>query len=36
MLLNEEDFENDGHEPEILFRIGPISETEIKNLVGIR
>ena len=26
-LFNEEDFENDGHEAEILYRIGPISKT---------
>jgi L-2,4-diaminobutyric acid acetyltransferase len=32
VLFNEEDFENDGHEPEILYRIGPISKTEVKNL----
>lgn len=25
MLFSTEDFENDGHEPEILFRIGPIA-----------
>jgi L-2,4-diaminobutyric acid acetyltransferase len=24
VLFNEEDFENDGHEAEILYRIGPI------------
>ena len=34
MLFSEEDFENDGHEPEILYRIGPISKTEVKNLVS--
>ena len=35
VLFNEEDFENDGHEPEILYRIGPISKTEVKNLVSM-
>jgi L-2,4-diaminobutyric acid acetyltransferase len=35
VLFNEEDFENDGHEPEILYRIGPISKTEVKNLIGM-
>jgi L-2,4-diaminobutyric acid acetyltransferase len=30
MLFNEEDFENDGHEAEILYRIGPILKDEIK------
>lgn len=25
VLFNEEDFENDGHEAEVLYRIGPIS-----------
>ena len=33
VLFSEEDFENDGHEPEILFRIGPIYKTEVKNFV---
>ncbi len=32
VLFNEEDFENDGHEPEILYRIGPIYRTEVKNI----
>jgi L-2,4-diaminobutyric acid acetyltransferase len=36
VLLSEEDFENDGHEPEILYRIGPISKSEIKNLVSVQ
>ena len=36
VLFNEEDFENDGHEPEILYRIGPISQIEVKNLVSIQ
>lgn len=34
VLLSAEDFENDGHEPEILYRIGPISKTQIENLVN--
>ncbi|MCW4010702.1 MAG: diaminobutyrate acetyltransferase [Candidatus Bathyarchaeota archaeon] len=29
MLFSEEDFENDGHEAEVLYRIGPISKTEL-------
>jgi len=33
LLFSEGDFENDGHEPEILYRIGPISKTEVKKLV---
>ena len=36
VLFNKEDFENDGHEPEILYRIGPISKTEVKNLVSMQ
>jgi L-2,4-diaminobutyric acid acetyltransferase len=36
MLFSEGDFENDGHEPEILYRIGPISKSEIKNLVSMQ
>ncbi|MBN1358555.1 diaminobutyrate acetyltransferase [Candidatus Bathyarchaeota archaeon] len=28
-LFNEEDFENDGHEAEVLYRIGPISKKQI-------
>jgi L-2,4-diaminobutyric acid acetyltransferase len=34
VLLSSEDFENDGHEPEILYRIGPISRSQIENLAG--
>jgi len=30
VLFSEEDFENDGHEPEILYRIGPILKTEVE------
>ncbi len=26
IFLSAEDFENDGHEPEILYRIGPIEQ----------
>lgn len=29
LLFNEEDFENDGHEAEYLFRIGPISQVSL-------
>ena len=28
ILFSEDDFENDGHEPEILYRVGPILKTE--------
>ena len=30
MLFSEKDFENDGHEAEVLYRIGPISKSELK------
>jgi len=30
MLFKEEDFENDGHEAEVLYRIGPISQNALK------
>jgi L-2,4-diaminobutyric acid acetyltransferase len=33
VLFNEEDFENDGHEAEVLYRIGPISQSELKSNV---
>ena len=36
VLFSEEDFENDGHEAEILYRIGPISQIEVKNLASIQ
>ena len=29
VLFSEADFENDGHEAEVLFRVGPISKTEL-------
>jgi L-2,4-diaminobutyric acid acetyltransferase len=32
VLFKEEDFENDGHEPEVLYRIGPISQNDLKQL----
>jgi L-2,4-diaminobutyric acid acetyltransferase len=32
VLFTEEDFENDGHEAEVLYRIGPISQNELKQL----
>jgi len=31
VLFSEEDFENDCHEAEILFRIGPFSQAKVKN-----
>jgi L-2,4-diaminobutyric acid acetyltransferase len=31
-LFTKEDFENDGHEPEVLYRIGPISQSELNQL----
>jgi L-2,4-diaminobutyric acid acetyltransferase len=34
ILFSEENFENDGHEAEILYRIGPISKVAVKNLVN--
>jgi L-2,4-diaminobutyric acid acetyltransferase len=34
ILFGEEDFENDGHEAEILYRVGPISQVMVKNLVS--
>lgn len=33
VLFTEGDFEYDGHEAEILYRIGPISQTEVKKLI---
>ncbi len=36
LLFSEADFENDGHEPEILYRIGPIAKSEVKNLATIQ
>ena len=32
MLFTEEDFENDGHEAEVLYKIGPISQNQLKQL----
>jgi L-2,4-diaminobutyric acid acetyltransferase len=32
VLFKEEDFENDGHEAEVLYRIGPISQNELEQL----
>lgn len=29
-LFDEEDFENDGHEAEVLYRIGPISQNQLQ------
>ena len=29
LLFSEDDFENDGHEAEILFRVGPISTKQL-------
>ena len=31
-LFNEEDFENDGHEAEVLYRAGPISPEVLKTV----
>lgn len=36
VLFSEEDFENDGHEAEILYRIGPISRIEVENMVSLQ
>ncbi len=30
VLFSEDDFENDGHEPEILYRVGPILHSRLK------
>jgi L-2,4-diaminobutyric acid acetyltransferase len=35
MLFTEEDFENDGHEAEVLYRIGPISQNQLKQLTTL-
>jgi len=32
MLFSGDDFENDGHEPEILFRVGPFSKEQINKV----
>jgi L-2,4-diaminobutyric acid acetyltransferase len=32
VLFKEKDFENDGHEAEVLYRIGPISQNELEQL----
>lgn len=32
VLFSEEDFENDGHEAELLYRIGPIALVSLKNI----
>lgn len=34
ILFTEEDFENDGHEAEVLYRIGPISQVSLKRVFG--
>jgi len=31
VLFKEEDFENDGHEAEVLYRIGPISQNQLNH-----
>lgn len=31
VLFNKEDFENDGHEAEVLYRIGPISKNQLNS-----
>lgn len=33
VLFSEEDFENDGHEAEVLYKIGPIKNLEKINLI---
>lgn len=35
VLFSEEDFENDGHEAEHLYRIGPISLVSLKNTADL-
>jgi L-2,4-diaminobutyric acid acetyltransferase len=35
-LFSEEDFENDGHEAEVLFRVGPISQVAAGKLWGMQ
>jgi len=35
MLFSEEDFENDGHEAEVLYKIGPINQDEIKKQAAL-
>ena len=34
VLFSEADFENDGHEAEVLYRIGPISAASLNKLFG--
>ena len=34
VLFSEVDFENDGHEPEILYRIGPISKSDVEESIS--
>lgn len=36
VLFSAEDFENDGHEPEILLRIGPVFQIDVENLVSMQ
>jgi hypothetical protein len=36
VLFREEDFEYDGHEPEILYRIGPIQKHEVGELISVQ
>ena len=35
VLFSEEDFENDGHEAEVLYRIGPISTDTLKRQLAL-
>ena len=35
LLFKEEDFENDDHEAEILYRIGPISKNQMRQLTTL-
>jgi L-2,4-diaminobutyric acid acetyltransferase len=34
MMFSEEDFEKDGHEAEVLYRVGPISQEELDKVVS--
>jgi hypothetical protein len=36
VLFSEEDFGDDGHEAEVLFRIGPISLVSLENAVSFQ
>lgn len=36
LLFDEKDFENDGHEAEVLYRVGPLSQAKVKSLIDIK